>query len=275
MTQLTPFSTPNQAGVTLRGSLHLPDAPAPASGYPVVVLFHGFNGQRMEGGQMFVKLARALAASGYAVLAWDRAGHGESDGEFFDTSVQRDVSDTLFVLESLRGSSDPVMKQLNLNDLHLVGYSLGGVIASTTAAELSVPGAEGDRVGTPKSVTLWCPAASFVEGVENNTVLGQPVSLLKTQGYIDAFGQRIGSAINDDAVGFDPFHVASAYPGPMLLLHGDADPVVPVASSKGYVSALGSRAKLDVVKGADHGWAQVPQREHAIASTVAHVKANS
>ena len=52
------------AGQTLYGMLHLPKRrPAPG-----VVLLHGFTGQRMESGFVFVRLARVLCEAGVAVL---------------------------------------------------------------------------------------------------------------------------------------------------------------------------------------------------------------
>ncbi|OUD88476.1 putative lysophospholipase [Clavibacter michiganensis subsp. michiganensis] len=54
---------------------------------------HGFGGSRVETTGVFVALARRLAAAGIGVVAYDRAGHGESDGEFLDTTVMGDVAD--------------------------------------------------------------------------------------------------------------------------------------------------------------------------------------
>ena len=93
-----PFETAVEE-LTLRGTCYLPDAPVGA-GAPAAALMHGLGGNRIEGARLFVSLAQALTAQGIAVLAWDRAGHGESDGSFFDTTVSRDVRHTHLVLDA-------------------------------------------------------------------------------------------------------------------------------------------------------------------------------
>ncbi len=67
------------------------------------VLFHGFGGNRIDFSGFVVQMARELASRGLVVVTYDRAGHGESDGTFFDTTVSGDVEDALQVVE--QGSS--------------------------------------------------------------------------------------------------------------------------------------------------------------------------
>ncbi len=62
--------------LTLRGTRY----PGGHAGH--VLLAHGFSSNRMGNNRMFVELARALAAEGFDVVSFDRAGHGESDGRF-------------------------------------------------------------------------------------------------------------------------------------------------------------------------------------------------
>jgi len=50
----------------------LPNTPAPATGYPVVLFGHGLGGSR----HAMLNLAEPLAAAGYAVVAIDMWGHG-------------------------------------------------------------------------------------------------------------------------------------------------------------------------------------------------------
>lgn len=64
-------------GVSLAGTLYLPPGAPPAGGWPGVMLFHGLGGTRAS----MAPIADLLASHGYAVLAYDARGHGESDGE--------------------------------------------------------------------------------------------------------------------------------------------------------------------------------------------------
>lgn len=252
---LVPFTT-SVEDLTVRGSLYLP---AHGTGpYPVAVLFHGFGGNRTEMARLFVDTARRLTAAGVAVLAWDRVGHGESDGEFFDTEVTRDVRHTHAVVAAL--AEHP---EVDTSDLHLVGLSLGAVIAAAAAASSPVP---------VRSVTLWSTAAVFVDEIASGSIQGMPLDSIETQGYLDFLGQRVGPAIVRDALAFDPYAAASGYRGPVLLLHGTED-FVPVRYAERYLEVL-QDAEIDVVEGADHGWLTVPHREHLLRRTVEHVAAH-
>ncbi len=242
-------------GLTLRGSLHAPPGAGP---FPAVVLFHGFGGQRMENGRLFVDLARALVALGFVVLAWDRAGHGESDGEFFDTTVTRDVCHARAVIAALAVRDD-----VDESNLHLVGYSLGAVVAITTAAS-------SER--SLRSVTLWSTASIIVDDARAGALLGVPLTELDERGFMDMSGQRLGPALAADVLPFDPYCAAAPYPGAVLLIHGDAD-FVPVSCATRYADAL-TTAEVLVVEGADHGWGTVAHRDRLIAATVAHVAAH-
>jgi|GEM_PF-117467 len=239
-------------GLTLRGTVSRPAGSGP---FPGVVLQHGFSGQRMENGRLFVDLARRLAAEGFAVLAWDRAGHGESDGEFFDTSIVRDVRHAQEVLAAFGARAD-----VDAEDLHLVGYSLGAVVSITTAAAGTCP---------VRSVVLWSSASIVAEDVKSGHVLGKPISQLDEQGFIDMNGQRLGPAIVEHALAFDPYEAAAPYAGPVLLVHGTAD-FVPTRCAARYAEVLAD-AQVDLVQDADHGWSTVPHRDHLLTVTTSHV----
>lgn len=261
--RLVPFETTVRS-LTLRGTHYLPDAAAGAdpAPRPTVVLLHGFGGSRVETTGVFVTLARTLAACGFGVVAFDRAGHGESDGEFFDTTASGDIADTLAVLGAVRESPD-----VDAENLHLVGMSLGSVIAAVAAAE----------DGGIRSLTMWSTAAVFVDDIRSGQIQGRSLAALDgPDGYFDFLGMRLGPAMRGDARTFDPYARAAAYDGPALLLHGTAD-FVPVRYAERYADAdvFGDRAEVVVVAGADHGWAELPQRDELIARTVSFIQSHS
>lgn len=263
--RLVPFETTVRAR-TLRGTHYLPDAAAGAAREPrpTVVLLHGFGGSRVETTGVFVTLARALVAAGFGVLAFDRAGHGESDGEFFDTTASGDIADTAAVLAALRESPG-----VDAANLHLVGMSLGSVIAAAVAAEAE----DGDI----RSLTMWSTAAVFVDDIRSGQIQGRSLAALDgPDGFFDFLGMRMGPAMRDDALTFDPYARAAGYGGPALLLHGTAD-FVPVSYAERYAAAdvFGERAEVVVVEGADHGWAELPQRDELISRTVSFIQIHS
>lgn len=234
----------------LRGSLYLPDGIAGPR--PTAVLHHGFGGSRTEAGS-FVDLARALNARGVAVVAMDRAGQGESDGDFADISVERDVHDSIELLDRIAA-----LDVVDAHDLHLVGLSMGAVVASLVAAQ---------RPQAVRSLTFWSVAAVFVDEITAGRLQGQPTDVVERVGWFDFYGRRIGPALFAEAPGFDVYGRARGYAGPVRVLHGDAD-FVPVRYAEAYGDVYGDAMELTVVPGADHGWSTVPTRDLVIRETV-------
>lgn len=249
MPVLRPFET-TVDGLVLRGTLYLPAAGGP---FPVALLLHGFGGNRVEVSGAFVRLGRELARRGIATIAYDRAGHGESDGSFFDTTASGDLRQAVEVVRSLSR-----VTEVDPGNLHVVGMSLGAVVASGLAPISPRP---------VRSLTLWSAAASFADEIGGGHLQGQPVDVIERDGYFDFHGMRLGPAMIADARGYDVYGRAAGYPGPVRILHGTAD-FIPVAYARRFVEIYGGRAELTVVDGADHGWARVPHRDLVIGQTV-------
>ena len=114
-------------GAKLACSIVVPDAPAPAGGYPAVILFHGLGGKHED---MEPLATQFLAPAGYETLECDARGHGLSEG-LFGLDGPRDVQDTreLFTWLSTRTGNASI---------GALGISLGGG-AVWNAAVAGVP----------------------------------------------------------------------------------------------------------------------------------------
>lgn len=113
----------NQNGNELAGLLELP-ASTPL-GY--VLFAHCFTcGKDISSAS---RIARALAAKGYAVLRFDFTGLGSSDGDFANTNFSSNVEDLVAAASFLR-------EELAAPDI-LIGHSLGG--AAVLAAAEQIP----------------------------------------------------------------------------------------------------------------------------------------
>jgi pimeloyl-ACP methyl ester carboxylesterase len=249
---MIPLETVVQGGI-LRGMAYLPDA---GSGrFPVAVLHHGFGSNRIESG-ILPHLGRELAGSGIAAICFDRPGQGESDGDFFRTTPSIDINAAKQLLEVVAG-----LDFVDADNIHLMGMSFGSVIASTVAAESGV---------AVRSLTMWSTAASFVDEISGGTLQGMPLDVLDTVGYLDFYGVRLGPDMIEESKTFDVYGRVAGYRGPALLLHGTAD-FIPVSYAERYLSIFGEESRLIVVPGADHGWAQVPNRHRAVTETVSFI----
>ena len=238
--------------LTYRGSVYTPVGEALT--HPTVILHHGFGSTRLEAFGLFVQLSRALAARGIKAVAFDRAGHGESDGEFFDTTLSGDILTSRAMVRAVRDWPD-----VDDGNLHLLGMSIGAVVASVVAAETDVPIA---------SLTLLSPAAVFVDEIRSGTLQGRPIGDVSAQGYFDFNSARLGPGFFDDAREFDVYGRAAGFEGPVRVLHGARDLIVPERYALRYHSVYGPRADVTIVPEGDHMWSTVPVREELIARTV-------
>ena len=244
-------------GLTLRGSVYEPEGGIqPAQTCPTAVLFHGFGGNRIDVSGFIVEMAKALSKTGLVVITYDRAGHGESDGEFFDTCVSLDVR---HAVEVVRQVSE--LDFVDPTNLHFGGLSLGAVIASLTAAACNPQ---------PRSVVMCSSAAVFVDEIASGKIQGRSLDTLKTQGYFDFIGMKMGPAMVNDAHDIDIYAKAAGFGGRVLLMHGTND-FVPLSYAQRYKDLYGDRAELIVREGADHGWATVPDREFVMSHAAAFV----
>lgn len=237
-------------GKTLRGTFYKVIAPV---GY--VVLNHGFSANRMGTGRLLVELARRLSDAGYAVLAYDRLGHGESDGEFSQITASDEVRQLETVCAHLwRRSGSPV---------HVVGHSLGGMAAAVLG---------GERPDLIRSLTLWAPAGVFVDDIAQGQIQGDPVPDPAAGQMFDFDGQAVGPAFVRDAQGFDAFGGIGGFHGPVFVHHAQNDPIVPRSSIDQYLQAYGPTAELHEYDSGGHGWTALAPREALLSRTLSDIQ---
>lgn len=131
-------------GVTLVGTL---EVPALASGeqVPLVLLFHGYQSGRNE--HHLVRTAEELLAAGVASLRVDFTGHGFSEGDVGSLASAAEVG-----LDDARVIARYARELPFVDSLHVVGYSLGGLIATALT---------GDDPEAIESLVLLAPAPPY------------------------------------------------------------------------------------------------------------------
>ena len=122
-----PVTFNNSRGQKLCGVLHFPRGSVKT---PIVIMVHGFTDDKTGDNRLFVKFAREIAPRGIAVLRFDFAGSGDSEGDFAETTPSSEIED-------LRSAIDFVcsLPEIDTNFISLLGYSLGGAVSIYTAAK--------------------------------------------------------------------------------------------------------------------------------------------
>jgi len=243
----------NKIGQVLRGYLHTPGEYE--GKIPAVGIFHGFTGNKMEPQFIFVKLSRLLEQHGIASVRFDFAGSGESDGEFYDMTVTREIDDARCILEYLF-SLDFVDKQ----KISIVGLSLGGAISSYLAGEYK------EKL---YKVVLWAPAGNMKE-IAKNVVETNPT--IKEKGYIDLGGLLLSQDFYYDLQKYDFFEEIKRYPGKVLILHGTNDQAVPIEVGRKDKQIVGDRAEINEIEGDDRTFNKYEWERLVLDKTVEFLK---
>lgn len=184
---------------------------------PLVILMHGIM-MRKEF-VLLKKIAERLQMIGIASIRFDFNGHGQSEGEFQDMTVPIEIEDAHKVYQ-YASTLDFV------SDISLMGHSQGGVVASMLAGELGV-----DKI---KCLILMAPAAVFKDqAIEGNT-LGAKFDPDNIPEYVMAYGRKIGHMYLKTAQALPIFETAAKYAGPVCIIQGKKDDLVPYHYSEKF-----------------------------------------
>lgn len=218
----------NCRGDRLSGVLHVPER-TPARG--AVILCHGMDSSKNSGKLVF--LGEALAARGLLALRFDFAYVGESSGRFEDLTCSGEVED-------LRAAYEFV-QTWHRGKIAIFGSSLGGTIALLFAAE---------ERGVAALVTLAAPA--HPENFPQRILTTAQLKEWHRRGFIDYNGRRMNVSLLNDLEKIDVPAAAREVRCPVLILHGDADLVVPSADARELYNCLSGEIHLSMLPGGDH-----------------------
>ena len=223
------ISFPGSTGAALSGVLHVPDETARGS----VLLAHCFTCSKDL--HTVTRLAKALAAGGYAALRFDFTGLGESAGSFEETTVTHDVRDLVHAATALI--------QRGYGPCALVGHSLGGA-----ATLLAAP-----RIKTVRSVAV-VGAPSTPAHVRRLLADGEARIRAEGSAVVDIGGRPfpIGASFLDDLDTHDQAASVAELGRPLLVVHAVDDAIVPVSEGEQTFAAAAQPKAFIPLLDADH-----------------------
>jgi pimeloyl-ACP methyl ester carboxylesterase len=268
---------------------------------PPVLLVMGLGTQMLGWPDGFCE---ALAGRGFHVIRFDNRDIGLSshltDAPPPDVraALQGDSSTASYTLSDMAGDVVGLLDALGLESAHLVGASMGGMIAQTLVIEhpecvrslTSIMSSTGDQsVGQATrralAALLSPPAATRAEAIERTVAI---VRVIGSPGFdLDEAELRWRTGIaydrSNDPVGVARQLVAIAASGdrtsalrsvsvPALVLHGADDPLVDVSGGRATAAAIPG-AELIVFDGMGHNlprelWAEIARRIGEFAGRV-------
>lgn len=195
--------------------------PVPGSA-PAVLVVHGWGGSAA----LMLPFAPELHRAGFHAFFLDVRNHGQSEPDRF-VSMPRFADDIEVALDWLEQHPE-------VTTIGVIGHSVGAGAAILSASRGPSPDA---------LVSVAAPADPGDLMRELMAKLPRPVL-----GAVLAVVQRIIGARFED---FAPRHRIPLIDSPLLLVHGDADAVVPVASMH-ELAAAQPRAEVLLVAGGTH-----------------------
>ena len=205
--------------------------PAPDGPVPLILLSHGFGGSHSG----IRDYADYFVSNGFAACSLDFCGGGrdsKSDGTMLEMSVLTEAEDLNAVVDYFR--DDP-----RFSSIYLWGESQGGFVSSYVAA------------GRPEDIAglvLEYPAYVLTDSAKRNRQEGG--SFPEESRLL---GMRIGRVYYEALASIDIYGHIAAYGGPVLVLHGNLDWLVPLSYSERAAEAY-PNAELIVMPGQGHGF---------------------
>ena len=218
------------------GELNVPDT---QSAVPLIILSHGFGGNLIGNRDM----AEHFLAKGFAVYNFDFCGGGmgsRSEGTMLDMTVLTEAADLNAIIDHFK--ADP-----RFSAIYLWGASQGGFVSALVASQ---------RPGDIAKAVLEFPAIVLQDDAKKRA---NPDGAFPEISHV--MGMTISHKYNEAAVSFDLYDLLGAYTGPVLILHGDKDAIVPLRYSEKAVQVF-PQAELIVMPGQGHGF-MGPAREEA------------
>lgn len=217
-------------GRSVHGQLFLPDGPGV---HPTVLFSHGYNGCMTD----FDGNAAWLCQQGIAAISYTFCGGSTRDESGFPTtsmSLLTEKEDLLAVLAWARQQPE-----IDPTRLFLFGGSQGGLVTVLAAPEVQQD---------VKGLLLLYPALCIPDNWNPRfpTVEDIPDTLT-------FWDLTLGRAFFEALRTLDPFALLPDIHLPVLILHGDKDPIVPLHYSQRALQAL-PRAELTVFPGEGHGF---------------------
>ena len=219
---------------------------------PMVILMHGiFSSKDFN---PMPSLAKALARAGIASIRFDFDGHGKSEGRMQDMTIEKEIADAMVIWEFAK--SLPFVTRIGF-----LGHSQGGVIASMTAGRLAAAGRH-----VPDGMVLLAPGSVIKEACQGGKFFNACFDPADPPAFIRCWGtMKLGREYLLTTQQLDIYGTAAAYEGPVLLLHGTKDSIVPMWCSETYLETYGSRATLVKVDDENH---MITRRKQEICAQV-------
>ena len=228
----------------LSAVLHHPSQPSLRG---AAILCHGMESAKHS--EKLIFLAQSLAERGILALRFDFRYVGESSGKFADITYSGEVEDLKAAYELIQ-SRQP-------GKTVIFGSSMGGTVALLFAAQ---------EPKVAAVVTLAAPV--HPENFPKRVLTPNQLQRWRERGYTTYNGQRLNISLLEDLEKIDVPEAARRIRCPVLILHGDADEVVPVTEAYELHECLISPKRLAIFNNTDHRFSNPEVMQRAMSEAL-------
>ncbi len=208
----------------------------------IIILCHGFASSK--DGHTPSTLQKILNRKNISTFRFDFFGHGESGGAFEEITISEAVGDLLNAIN--------LVKKHGYSKIGLVGSSFGGIASMVAASKSS----------DVSLLVLKSPVSDYRK-LQVLRMGKEGIEKWKAKGFVEVYGRKLNYSFFEDIKNNDGYEAAKKISIPTLIVHGDADDVVPVEQSI-KTSKLIKNCKLAIIKGADHNFGDEKNFERAL-----------
>lgn len=252
VTLLQPNTNPKNIEIpgtrgNIPATIQLPAKSARGEELPLVVLCHGFTGNRQGDGH-FAPLAEDLAAHGIATVRLDFAGCGDSTEPYANytlANMAADVDSVIGYMQATYGTGKTA----------LVGHSMGGRLASLYPQLGQYP---------VTALALWSPAnGAGLQGLEflsidNFAAVEEMAARADAEGSVAAWGVELSAAYIDGMRDSDPNVTLQESGLPVLLTYSGNERILSDTTQTETKAAVESlpdgQVVLDPFVNGDHNY---------------------
>lgn len=212
------------------GKLYLPEGKEKC---PAVILSHGYNGS----GDDFVKECEYFASHGIIAFAFDFCGgsvHSRSTGDSKEMSVITEKEDLDMIINYVKE-----IQRVDKDRIFLLGGSQGGLVSALEAAE---------KQKEIRGMILYYPALCIPDDWKKRF----PVNTQIPES-MEFWDMVLGESYVRAAQNLEPYNIIGNYGGPVLIIHGDEDKIVPPSYSA-HARDVYENAELVILAGEGHGF---------------------
>lgn len=252
VTLLQPNTNPKNIEIpgtrgNIPATIQLPAKSARGEELPLVVLCHGFTGNRQGDGH-FAPLAEDLAAHGIATVRLDFAGCGDSTEPYANytlANMAADVDSVIGYMQATYGTGKTA----------LVGHSMGGRLASLYPQLGQYP---------VTALALWSPAnGTGLQGLEflsidNFAAVEELAARADAEGSVATWGVELSAAYIDGMRDSDPNAALQESGLPVLLTYSGNERILSDTTQTETKAAVESlpdgQVVLDLFVNGDHNY---------------------